>query len=83
MNPHRKVGNIYKTDHAHQQNVYGNVVLVDGQIDEVKHPQEYHLFNNTFYVVDGPGYAFLVHGLGPAVGDHGCEVNCSCDEERG
>jgi len=52
-------------------NVYQDVVLGDGLINEATHPEEYHLFNNPFNVVDGPCYAFVVHGRGPAVGGQG------------
>ena len=56
-------------------NVYEDVVLGNGQIDEKKHPEEFHLFNNPFNVVDGPCYVFLVHGRGPAVGGQGESFN--------
>lgn len=51
--------------------VYDDVVLGDGFIDKDKHPEEHYLFDNPFRAVDGPCYAFLAHGLGPAVGGQG------------
>ncbi|KAL7531749.1 hypothetical protein ACHAXR_004213 [Thalassiosira sp. AJA248-18] len=53
------------------KNVYQDVVLDNGQIRENNHREEYGLFHNPFNVVDGPCYAFLVHGKGPAVGGQG------------
>ena len=57
-------------------NVYSDVVINNnnnggGIINKDLHPIEYELFNNDFHVVDGPCYAFLVHGKGPAVGGQG------------
>jgi hypothetical protein len=52
------------------ENVYNDVIL-GGTIDQVKHPEEYKLFHNPFRVVDGPCYAFVIHGKGPAVGGQG------------
>ena len=57
-------------------NVYSDVVInnnnnAGGIINKDLHPIEYELFNNDFHVVDGPCYAFLVHGKGPAVGGQG------------
>ena len=52
-------------------NVYEDVVYGQGSIDKVAHPQEHHLFDNPHRSVDGPCYAFLVHGRGPAVGGMG------------
>ena len=60
-------------------NVYDDVINGNGQIDETKHPEEYHLFHNPKSVVDGPAYAFLVHGKGPAVGGQG-EIFNEADE---
>ncbi len=60
-------------------NVYDDVINGNGQIDEAKHPEEYHLFHNPKMVVDGPAYAFLVHGKGPAVGGQG-EIFNEADE---
>jgi hypothetical protein len=51
-------------------NVYRDV-MTTGFIDEYAHRDEYKLFNNPHRVVDGPCYAFLVHGKGPAVGGIG------------
>jgi len=48
-------------------NVY-NDVMKFGVIDKISHKTEYELFNNEQRVVDGPCYAFVVHGKGPAVG---------------
>ncbi|KAL3914552.1 MAG: hypothetical protein SGILL_006062, partial [Bacillariaceae sp.] len=48
------------------KNVYTDVVQ-KGFIDQSKHPEEFHLFDNPKRVVDGPCYGFLVHGKGPAV----------------
>ena len=49
-------------------NVYDDVVNGNsGYINQNDHPMEYELFHNPFNVVDGPCYAFLVHGKGPAV----------------
>eukprot|EP00581_Thalassiosira_minuscula_P019780 CAMPEP_0183733064 /NCGR_PEP_ID=MMETSP0737-20130205/40061_1 /TAXON_ID=385413 /ORGANISM="Thalassiosira miniscula, Strain CCMP1093" /LENGTH=655 /DNA_ID=CAMNT_0025966237 /DNA_START=81 /DNA_END=2048 /DNA_ORIENTATION=- len=56
-------------------NVYQDVIYGNGHIDKDEHPEEYHLFNNPFRVVDGPCYAFLVHGRGPAVGGQGEVLN--------
>ena len=50
-------------------NVYDDIINSNGKIDQIKHPEEYHLYNNPFDVIDGPCYAFLVHGRGPAVGE--------------
>ena len=52
-------------------NVYEDVIYGQGVIDKVAHPREHHLFDNPLRVVDGPCYAFLVHGRGPAVGGMG------------
>jgi hypothetical protein len=51
-------------------NVYDDVVL-EGFINGTRHPMEYSLFNNPFRAIDGPCYAIVVHGKGPAVGDFG------------
>jgi len=56
-------------------NVYSDVILGNGIIDKVAHPDEYELFHNPFLSIDGPCYAFLVHGKGPAVGGQGFEFN--------
>lgn len=37
-------------------------------------PNEYHLFHNKNQVVDGPCYAFVIHGKGPAVGGFGFDL---------
>lgn len=36
--------------------VYNDVVNGEGFIDQVKHPEEFELFDNPFRVVDGPWY---------------------------
>ena len=71
-------GTIWKTaeqayDHliASINNVYEDVIYNGGTIDSVTHPIEHHLFDNPHRVVDGPCYAILVHGKGPAVGGQG------------
>eukprot|EP00804_Cyclotella_cryptica_P026688 CCRYP_007918-RA/>CCRYP_007918-RA protein AED:0.35 eAED:0.35 QI:932/1/1/1/1/1/3/166/417 len=51
-------------------NVYRDV-MEQGFVDSVSHPNEFKLFNNPHHVIDGPCYAFLVHGKGPAVGGQG------------
>jgi hypothetical protein len=55
-------------------NVYMDIVN-EGFINKDLHPVEYELFDNPFRVVDGPCYAFLVHGKGPAVGGFGETLN--------
>jgi len=55
-------------------NVYHDVMLT-GFIDEKRHPMEHKLFHNPNKSVDGPCYAFLVHGLGPAVEGQGFELS--------
>lgn len=62
-------------------NVYEDVILGTGTIDSKTHPDEYHLYNNPFHVVDGPCYAFVVHGKGPAVGGQGEIFNDSDDSK--
>jgi hypothetical protein len=53
-------------------NVYDDVINGnEGRIDETAHPVEYELFHNMHRVVDGPSYAMVVHGRGPAVGGQG------------
>eukprot|EP01082_Thalassiosira_pseudonana_P006261 g5838.t1 g5838 contig20:267481-269540(+) len=59
-------------------NVYRDVMNT-GFIDEYAHPDEYKLFNNPHRVVDGPCYAFLVHGKGPAVGGVGFAMTRDID----
>lgn len=54
-------------------NVYNDIMQV-GKIKKNQHPTEYNLFHNEPGVVDGPCYAFLVHGRGPAVGDFGFDL---------
>jgi hypothetical protein len=46
-----------------------NDIMASGSIQSSTHPDEYDLFHNEHGVVDGPCYAFLIHGEGPAVGD--------------
>lgn len=53
------------------RNVYDDVIYGGGYISKEKHPVEHSLFDNPMRVVDGPAYAFLVHGRGPAVGGFG------------
>ena len=55
-------------------NVYRDV-MESGFINEIAHPDEHRLFHNVNKVVDGPCYAFLVHGHGPAVGGQGFELD--------
>jgi len=56
-------------------NVYFDVVanpsINNGKINPNQHRMEYDLFRNHFSVIDGPCYAFVVHGKGPAVGGQG------------
>ena len=55
--------------------VYDDVVTrkdsTGGFIDDQASPDEHYLFDNPNHVVDGPCYAFLIHGHGPAVGGYG------------
>lgn len=44
-------------------------------INEKKHPEEHFLFHNKNYVVDGPCYAFVIHGKGPSVGGFGFDLS--------
>jgi len=46
-------------------------IMEQGFVDSDSHPTEFKLFNNPHRVIDGPCYAFLVHGKGPAVGGQG------------
>eukprot|EP01083_Nonionella_stella_P066035 173599_1 len=62
---------VYNKMIASISNVYEDVIINEGTIDSAKHPDEYRLFHNPKSVVDGPCYAFLVHGKGPAVGGQG------------
>mmetsp|Transcript_5475 Transcript_5475/g.8143 ORF Transcript_5475/g.8143 Transcript_5475/m.8143 type:complete len:733 (+) Transcript_5475:32-2230(+) len=55
-------------------NVYDDVMKY-GKIMENVHKSEHKLFHNEPGVVDGPCYAFLVHGKGPAVGDYGFKLS--------
>lgn len=72
----RTAEDVYDKLIASINNVYEDVVVLGhGQIDATAHPEEYHLYNNPFNVVDGPCYAFLVHGRGPAVGGQGESFN--------
>ena len=70
-------GTVWKTaEHAYDalitsiNKVYDDVSNY-GFIQKDKNPQEFHLFDNPHRAVDGPCYAFLVHGKGPAVGGQG------------
>jgi hypothetical protein len=62
-------------------NVYDDVIQV-GTINKGQHPTEYDLFHNEPRVVDGPCYAFLVNGRGPAVGDFRFELNATLASNR-
>ena len=70
-------GTVWKTaEHAYDALITSiNKVYDDvsnhGFIQKDKNPQEFHLFDNPHRAVDGPCYAFLVHGKGPAVGGQG------------
>jgi hypothetical protein len=70
-------GTVWKTaEHAYDDLITSiNKVYDDvsnhGFIQKDKNPQEFHLFDNPHRAVDGPCYAFLVHGKGPAVGGQG------------
>jgi len=59
--------------------VYDDVVTrkasTGGFIDEKASPDEHYLFDNPKHVVDGPCYAFLIHGHGPAVGGYGFQID--------
>lgn len=46
----------------------------DSTFFEKKFPDEYFLFHNKNQVVDGPCYAFVIHGKGPAAGGFGFEL---------
>ena len=61
---------VYNTLVGHIANVYKDVMQY-GFIDQATHPHEYQLYNNPNKVIDGPCYALLVHGKGPAVGGFG------------
>ena len=66
----KTVEEVYDNLVDHIANVF-NDVRSDGFIDADEHPDEWKLYNNFNRVVDGPCYAFLVHGKGPAVGGFG------------
>ncbi len=66
----KSVTDVYETLVGHIANVYKDVIQY-GIIDQATHPAEYQLYNNPNQVIDGPCYAFLVHGEGPAVGGFG------------
>ena len=75
-------GNIWKTaEQAYDNliesinNVYDDVINGNGVIDKVAHPEEHHLYDNPHRAVDGPCYAFVVHGLGPSIGGQGEKFN--------
>jgi len=59
-----------KLQHA-INDVYDTVVYGKSKRRNSRDPNQLvdELFNNPFGVVDGPCYAFLVHGRGPAVND--------------
>lgn len=44
-------------------NVYNDVVVDKGSIDQGEHPKEYSLYHNPFGVIDGPWYVLqkLIH----------------------
>ena len=71
----RSAADIYADLISSINNVYEDVVLGAGRISETAHPDEHHLFGNPFRAIDGPCYAFLVHGHGPAVGGQGFDFN--------
>ena len=48
-------------------NVYEDVVLGTGYINEKAHPEEYGLFHNTLDVINGNGFGFPTNPLGVAV----------------
>ena len=62
---------VYDALLASIENVYNDVVFGSGFIDSNTHPEEHKLYDNPFRVVDGPCYALVVHGKGPAVGGQG------------
>ena len=66
----KSVTEVYNTLVEQIANVYKDVMQY-GLIDQANHPLEYQLYNNPNRVIDGPCYAFLVHGKGPAVGGFG------------
>jgi len=66
----KPVMEVYNTLVTQIVNVYKDVMQY-GLIDQATHPLEYQLYNNPNQVIDGPCYAFLVHGRGPAVGGFG------------
>ena len=59
---------VYNALIASIEKVY-NDVKAHGTIQQGT--DEYNVFHNPFGVVDGPCYAFVVHGKGPAVGGQG------------
>jgi len=63
------VNDIYSALVKHIGNVFRDVMNT-GSINPT-HVEEYFLYNNPNRVIDGPCYAFLVHGRGPAVGGFG------------
>eukprot|EP00581_Thalassiosira_minuscula_P007826 CAMPEP_0183703136 /NCGR_PEP_ID=MMETSP0737-20130205/993_1 /TAXON_ID=385413 /ORGANISM="Thalassiosira miniscula, Strain CCMP1093" /LENGTH=668 /DNA_ID=CAMNT_0025929845 /DNA_START=642 /DNA_END=2648 /DNA_ORIENTATION=- len=71
----KSAADVYDNLIAAINNVYDDVINGNGQIDEQEHEEEYHLFHNPFQLVDGPCYAFLVNGKGPAVGGQGWKFN--------
>ena len=62
---------VYDSLISYINNVYTDVVQNGGFINEIAHPNEHYLFDNPKRVIDGPCYAFVVHGKGPAVGGFG------------
>ena len=62
---------VYDSLVSYINNVYTDVVLNGGFINKAAHPNEHYLFDNPKRVIDGPCYAFVVHGIGPAVGGFG------------
>jgi hypothetical protein len=76
QNEWRTAEDVYDKMITSINNVYEDVVLSGlGKINATAHPEEHHLFDNPFSVVDGPCYGFLVHGKGPAVGGQGEDFN--------
>lgn len=62
---------VYDNLTASISNVYHDVINGGGFISKDDHPLEHSLFDNPLRLIEGPAYAFLVHGNGPAVGGFG------------
>lgn len=61
---------VYDNLIASINNVYSDVMTY-GEINPELHRLDYNLYRNHFDTIDGPCYAFVVHGKGPAVGGQG------------